>query len=321
MTASYDKQAAIVLLPAPAPGRITSPSVMRWLAKGRIDRVAIAQHDLARVLAETGRPVPAGGLAALRWWGQRRVRPEGWLTAADPVYLEPQLDKLRLHTLPTLPGTEFEPLMAHLNDSLCQDSRRRFDAVDGFGYLSGGDDFPTATLPPDALEHQVPTEFFPIGEGKARHRQWLSEIEMALHEQQFNLDRQAAGKPPVNSLWLWGGGDAPEQTESGLPALYSDNPLLGGYWRSTSNEPKSWPGNFADCIASSEGTFVAMPQFSAGGIELDELLAELQSHVSSNAIARVVVYFGDMLRIEFKRRDRLRFWQTKNELLRQGFGL
>lgn len=296
--------------------------MLRWLARGRIDRITDDNHVLARVLAEFQCPAPASGLAALRYWGQRQMPRNGWVAAADPVYLEPQLDKLRLHGLPGLPDAELGPLLAYLNDRLCRDVARKFVAVDGLGYLVDSDEFPTSDLPPSSLEHRVPTEFYPVGDSKAEHRRLLSEIEMALHDQRVNLDRQASGMPPVNSLWLWGGGHTPQPEKSELPALFSNDGLLAGFWYSTSNVPNAWPGDFAGCVAADGAVFVATP--SCRGSEdglMDALLGDLKANVDANVIPRVVVYFGDMLRIELRRSDRLRIWKTGHPLLQQGFGL
>jgi hypothetical protein len=57
---------------------------------------------------------------------------------------------------------------------------------------------------------------------------WLNEVQMFLHGHPINERRQAAGKPAVNSLWLWGGGPLPKIAEAQFAAAWSDNPLATG---------------------------------------------------------------------------------------------
>jgi hypothetical protein len=54
----------------------------------------------------------------------------------------------------------------------------------------------------------------PAGRAAGTWRRWQSEIQMLLHEHPVNVERERAGRSPVNSVWLWGGGvrPAPAQT-------------------------------------------------------------------------------------------------------------
>ena len=45
---------------------------------------------------------------------------------------------------------------------------------------------------------------------------------------QWVAERAAAGKPPINSLWFWGGGVLPDHVVGTSLTLYSDDPLLHG---------------------------------------------------------------------------------------------
>jgi hypothetical protein len=42
----------------------------------------------------------------------------------------------------------------------------------------------------------------------------------------LNAQRRAQGLPPINSLWLWGGGRLPATLTSGLSGVISDDLLL-----------------------------------------------------------------------------------------------
>ena len=77
----------------------------------------------------------------------------------------------------------------------------------------------TANVPAYVVDQRVPGEFLPSGDDTATYRNLLGEIEMALHEHEVNLRRVEQGQQAVNSLWLWGGGVAPEQQTRALPPL------------------------------------------------------------------------------------------------------
>ena len=85
---------------------------------------------------------------------------------------------------------------------------------------------------------------------------------MTLHSQPVNAERQSFGKPPVNSLWIWGGGVVPELGKKNLPPLFGDEPLMRGYWENAGGRYESWPGSAGACLESTPGGFVAVVQFS-----------------------------------------------------------
>jgi hypothetical protein len=62
----------------------------------------------------------------------------------------------------------------------------------------------------------------PQGADAMHYRARLNELQMLLHEHPVNLAREARGELPVNSLWLWGGGNKPAVPAIRLP-LYSCN--------------------------------------------------------------------------------------------------
>ena len=50
----------------------------------------------------------------------------------------------------------------------------------------------------------------PQGDAGRRWRRLLNEAQVILHNHPLNEQRIAQGKPPVNSLWFWGGGVSPD---------------------------------------------------------------------------------------------------------------
>ena len=60
---------------------------------------------------------------------------------------------------------------------------------------------------------------------------WLNEVQMFLHRHPLNERREAAGRPAINSLWLWGGGALPAGIVPGFSTVFTDNPLAAGLAR------------------------------------------------------------------------------------------
>ena len=318
MALSYDKSAAIVVLPAVGGGRLHNGSLRRWLAKSSPHRMSEPTELLACILEELNMPYPESGLGALRMWGQTGDRPSAWIAAAEPVYLEPRLDHLCLHAQSgdTLPTSDLRPLFEHLQRSLAENSEFGFARIGACGYVSAVDPIATASFPAYAINQQQPDEFMPSGDAAASYRNLISEIEMALHDHEVNLLRQAIGQSPVNSLWLWGGGAAPEQQTIPHPPLFADDPLLKGYWNSRTGVAAAWPGSIAECLESSVNGFVAVISESANDAEvLENGLAELRDALRSGRLSRLTLVFRDGIQIKVEKRHGIRFWIQKSSLL------
>ncbi len=317
MTESYDKNSSVVVLPAAGHGRLRDRALASWLAQSDLVRTATPVDALASVLAEIGRPAPTSGQAALRMWGQTGDRPATWIAAADPVYLEPQLDRLCLHALDggQVPVAELGPLIDHLQRTLGSRSGYGFACIGTAAYLTCQHGIATAGVPAGVVDQRAPDEFLPRGDNVASHRRLLSEIEMALHEHEVNLARIAAGRQPVNSLWIWGGGVAPEQQTEPQPPLFSDDPLLAGYWRSRTGLVEPWPGSIAGCLDVAVAGFVATLPDSAGVDELEACLHELRIALRSHRLSKLVLLFRDGLRAEVHRAHALRVWRRNSDLL------
>ena len=318
MNESYDKTAAVVVLPPVRGGRLTDKSLRAWLAQSDLSQADEPQELLASILGEVGLPYPDEGLAALRMWGQTGDRPTVWIAAADPVYLEPRMAHLCLHSLQRtgIPPSDLRPLFDHLQQTLAEDQRYGFARLGACGYLRAEEPISTSMVPAYVVDQREPGEFLPTGEHTVMHRNILSEIEMALHEHDVNERRVAEGKQPVNSLWLWGGGMAPEKIIRPQPPIFADEALLLGYWESATAVADLWPGDFAACAEASLHGFVAVtPEFDASSEHLQQYLQELRELLRSNRVSRLILLFRDGVRADVRRSDTLKFWRRDSELL------
>lgn len=318
MNASYDKQTAVVVLPPARGGRLTDKSLRAWLAQSELSLADEPRELLARITDEVGLPYPEEGLAALRMWGQTGDRPAVWIAAADPVYLEPRLDHLCLHALQRtgIPSSDLRGLFDHLQATLADDQRFGFIRLGSNGYLRADQPISSSEVPAYVVDQREPGQYLPTGDYTTLHRNILSEIEMALHEHEVNVRRVNEGLQPVNSLWLWGGGKAPEKITRPQPPLFADDPLLTGYWESATAVSDFWPGTFAACAEASVRGFIAVtPETDQRGETLREYLVELRELLRSRRVRRLILLFRDGLRAEVRAARTLKFWRRDSELL------
>ena len=289
-----------------------------WLARAKLTVAPEPTEWLAKLTAELGLPYPEEGLAALRMWGQTGDRPTVWIAAADPVYLEPRLDSLCLHALQGtgMPSSDLRMLFDHLQETLADDRKFGFIRIGSDGYLRADQPISTASVPAYVVDLRAPGDFLPTGEFTAMHRSILGEIELALHDHEVNLRREEQGLQPVNSLWLWGGGRAPERITRPQPPLFADDPLLAGYWESATAVAENWPGSFFACVEASLHGFVAVtPETDQRPETLQVYLEELRDLLRAKEVSRLILLFRDGLRAEVRSARFPKFWRRDSELL------
>lgn len=317
MPVPYEKSAAIVVLPAIRGGRLADPGLRRWLARSDLLQRPEPAELLGRILAQLNMPCPESGLGALRIWGQTGDRPKVWIAAADPVYLEPRLDHLCLHAQDgrSVPAADLQPLFDHLQATLGDNEAIGFARLGTCGYLRADEPVSTATVPPYVVHQDMPNHYMPSGEGAAGFRRLVSEIEMALHGHEVNRRRQDNGEQPINCLWLWGGGMAPEQETIPHPPLFSDDPLLVGYWMSKTGVVEDWPGDIRSCIDASVAGFVAVVPEHDDAALLEQLLRDLREQLHTGRLSRLTLMFRDGIEATVLPSHRLRWWRRRSPLL------
>ena len=317
MTLPYDKSAAVVVLPSLAGNRVADIGLRRWLSRALVTRSQKHSQLLESVLGALNLPYPDDGIAALRMWGQTGDRPTVWVAAADPVYLEPRLDHLCLHALDgeATSTADLRTLLDYLQETLADNERFGFARIGPCGYVRADDPLATAQYPAIVIDQQRPDEFMPSGEESGSYRKLRSEVEMALHDHEVNLRRQSEGLPPINSLWLWGGGFAPEQHTEPHPPLFGDDPLLKGYWLSKTGVVADWPGSIVACLEASLAGFVAVPNAGENDVDwIEPCLHELRAALWSGRVSKLVLIIADGHEIHVQRSNRWRFWRRSPTL-------
>lgn len=305
----------IVVLPAVTEDRLIGGRERRWLAKARLSMLPAGEEPLRRVMASLQLAAPDHALAALRWRGQTGHTPDGWICAADPVCLQARMNHLRMFEPDELAEPDFDALLEHLRNRLSS-RNLQFCRIGALGYLQSTETMATAAVSATVAAGASPDVFLPVGADAAPHDRLQSEVQMCLHDADFNDRRETSGKLPVNSLWFWGGGIAPRPEAVALPTLYADDPLFRGYWQAAGAETLPWPGSLAECIESSPASFVAVvPVARDEAADFVTHLSDLRRSASRRRMLRLALLFRDGLRAELRRGDGLRFWRTDSPLL------
>jgi hypothetical protein len=219
-----------LLLPPQAPETLRDlrlPHLERWIARGRAQRIAIqgsAPWLAARFGIEGAIPVAAVTLAA-----DAEPRPGAWLRA-DPVHLQVQTDAVALHDASVLDihRDEATALVAAL---------RAHFAADGLEFVAPQASRWYVRVPEGELPRTTPLEaalgrnvfgLLPRGEGRINWASAITETQMLFSEHPVNVAREASGKTPINSVWFWGEGAAPDRLARRYESVYANDAFARG---------------------------------------------------------------------------------------------
>lgn len=204
------------------------PALESLLTHGCVEDVFSADSDAwlcQRFGAKRQLDVPIAPYAAL---GDGFAVHDGYWLRADPVHLHLMRDRMALleATLPDVTLPEAQAMTQTLND--------HFDGMQFFAphpqrwYLRLPEPPAMQTCPPHAAIGKDVKQALPTGEDSKKWMVWLNEVQMLLHQHSVNERREAEGKLPVNSLWLWGGGVLQTGLEQPYTAVFSHDPLATG---------------------------------------------------------------------------------------------
>lgn len=312
---------ATFLLPAGARFGAQRLSAASAAALGRADRQPLrAEGRREQLLRHFQVPSGTWPIAALsRQADAGDAAGAAWLLA-DPAYLRPDINGVRL--------------MAH-GEGLQLDEGDRDALLPAlrpiFGDAGFALDAPTPARwylrlpreakvpgfadPGDVLGDDV-FEHLDDGPEARRWRALWSEAQVVLHNHPWNATRAAQGKPPVNSLWFWGGGTLPVGRE----------PVHGAHATAHSDDAT------ARALAAATGVAQPLPSRYPGGRDdaLFDLVAlrdlrMLYTHWLQPALAALRA--GDLQWLEldgedgrvhgFGRWQHLRFWRRPRPRLHE----
>ncbi len=243
-------------------------NLTRFLSRAQAEKVAIHEWHtgLASLFGLEKLPV-----AALRCRRHAKSSAEKtFCLCADPVYIQPDLNGavLLAHEELDLSLNEARELAAAIDDHFAGESWS-LDVLTPHRWLlrlarpAKLDTTPLARVQGKAVGNDLPR-----GEDSGYWQRIQNEIQMLLHAHPLNAAREAQGRMPVNSLWLWGGGGLPEKPAAGWQSLLGRGEPLSDLadWaacRFIDTAPGAWP----------EADELALPALLAG----DALLPAVQA--------------------------------------------
>lgn len=213
--------------PASAPnargGRL--PALESLVAKGRrtagresgLEPWLLARWDVADAGAAPYALLADGGEPGEAWW-----------LRAEPCHMRVDLD----HLVPTdatlfdVAREDAEALVASLNRHFDASGLRFFALQPERWYLRAKD--PLACPAPPLSRVRGRALAGPAVGGQARLHALLNEIQMVLHAHPVNEAREVHGAPPINAVWLWGGGRLQRPAKRAFARVRSTEPLAAG---------------------------------------------------------------------------------------------
>jgi hypothetical protein len=187
-----------------------------------------------------------------------------WLIA-DPVHLRIDRDRATLADIGVMRVTaeEAAELTTALNRHFVSDGLRFFAPSPGRWYLRS--DAPlsvTFSALNDVIGDNI-DDHRPRGAQALDWSRKLNEIQMLLFAHPVNEAREAHGDPALNSLWLWGQGDA-QPSRQPARAVFCDPALLSLLARTAGTEPQAMPYSFeALCAFAPQNAWVYLDRLLA----------------------------------------------------------
>jgi len=147
------------------------------------------------------------------------------LLRADPVHFRADRDKGVLIPGPLLAIREHEAraLVEAFNSHFAADGIQLNFAHPQRWYVSLSEPLAIQTTHVYEASGRDLQSHLPVGEQGLRWRQILNETQMLFFQHPVNQAREASGQLSINSLWLWGEGEAPQKKRSGFSRVYADD--------------------------------------------------------------------------------------------------
>lgn len=309
------------------------PNLERLL--GRADGGTVGGTDLATTLfalfdvaMQPQRDPPSAPLCFLADTGEAAG---GFWLHADPTHLRPDQDRLLLFDSRHLGLSEEEGgslvdlFNAHFSDAGLRLQAPRADRW----YLRADQPQRLSTHSLDATVGRNINSLLPRGEDARRWIGLLNEVQMLFHQSAVNRRREAAGKPAVNSLWFWGGGEMPERPGAAVFArVLADHPLARGLgaWASVPLMPGAGGEPLPPASDLVDGTLVVLqglllPVLDVDPVSwkqameaLDRALMPWIEAMRRRGIATLSLYPCNGRRYVIDRRSWRRLWRRRTPL-------
>ena len=246
------------LLPGPdAPAALRElrlPAIERALARGQTRRVDGASHEawLTRAFGVAD-PAPIAAITLAHDAGPQA----GFWLRADPVHLALGAEAATLHDASILDVTraEADALLAALQAAFSADGLEfSAPARDRWYVRVPAGELPRTTPLALALGHNA-LGLLPRGTGRINWAGVVTEAQMLLATHAVNAERERQGRPAINSIWLWGEGEAPAKLETAFARVHAADALSLGLARLAGATKNALPASLGE-LASGDSVLV-----------------------------------------------------------------
>ena len=259
-----------LIVPADAPAALRDvrlPHLERWLVRSELAR-GTARWATEALASAYGLEAPAP-IAAIALAGEDDAHggpgTDGWVRA-DPVHLRVDRDSVTLHpaAMPGILPQEAQALAAQLAAHFAGQLELHVASPDRWYARVAPEELPTTTALEDACGRNV-FGLLPRSRGALPWSAMLTEAQMLLSGSAVNEAREAAGRPPINSVWFWGEGVAPASVERAYAQVHAEEPFARGLARLSGARTSGLPRDLAalDIPGTGESALVVLPQLSA----------------------------------------------------------
>lgn len=315
ITVDCDISAALSHLPS-------GSSLAYLLAKGQVEQVGQVDFPLEALICQqfglsSNPDFPIAAIAAAT--DGLDVGEAYWLRA-DPVHLALQRDCFSLaEPVPLAVAIPHaERVIDSLNQHFSQDGLTFCLGKSGAWYLRCNTTAKIKTsLPALALDKNI-HPFLPTGAEASKWTALLNEVQMLLHEHPANQARETTGEVAINSIWLSGGGIAPQHAAQLHDAdLIVANGALHRGLAAWANVPiQAPPSNLTEILHSTfQQVRLQLPQLN----NLDEAwIKPLLQALKSNKVKQLTINLGfyeSCITLHIKPMDCYKFWRTPKPVM------
>jgi len=289
------------------------PVLETLFARSKAQPAAVLYDELAKLFG-----LPTGfGVAPFMRLADTGERDAGFYFRADPVHLAPDRDQLVMLPLSVL------QVQAEESQALAETFNRTY-AAEGYRleiphperwYLRVPAPLKCVTHEPEIVAGRSVFEFMPEGKAGQPLRQLMNEIQMLFYEQPVNLAREAAGRPSINSLWLWGGGNLPEAPIIRPGRVLTDIPLVAGLALFADSDYTVWTGILDKRLESEEQLIAIDCTTDSELMRIEEQLAvPLLRELRNGQIEALVIYPDNQCCYRITRAALHQFWRRRRSL-------
>lgn len=238
-----------------------------------------------------------------------------WLRV-DPAHLQMQRDSFSLAEPVPVPmdAAALQVLVSSLNAHFQQGINLKFEqGRSGACYLRLLQDPQIKTSVPSAAIGKNIFQFMPQGEASAQWRAYLNEIQMLLHTHSLNEQRESAGLPVINSIWLSGGGLMPQAGSAAqdLSCIVASQPLYRGLAQYIGVACEDVPVSMKDLLSNNACAHmhVACPPEWMSDDHCFQALVDALKAGQVNQLVMNLGYYERTLEVTVTRLDLFKFWR------------